>query len=116
MEKVLEKLSNKDFAFRCIDLLDEHNVLEKSINVLTNKDLCSRYFRCSGFPVLSEVSYYGEPTRNDCYQGSRQRYYMEKIVCGKRAFVLTNHWYGPNKSMPDNRTPFQRWVLNQIGK
>lgn len=42
------------------------------------------------------------------------RYYKDKIIVGSRAFVVSNHWYGPNKSMKDNRTPFMEWVLDKM--
>lgn len=113
----LEELNNKRFAFKCIELLQENDALDnETINILTDKDLCREKFCCSGFPILSEVSFDGELTDEDCTQNGRQRFYKSKIIIGNRAFVLSNHWYGPSQSMPDNRTPFQAWVMEKIGQ
>lgn len=106
----LEKLSNKKFAFSCIKLLNE-----KEIEILTSEDECKRLFNCSKFPILFEVKLGNTLENDDCYdEQGRQRYYKEKIFIGDRAFVISNHWYGPNKSMPDNRTPFIQWITNKM--
>jgi hypothetical protein len=64
---------------------------------------------------LSEVAVDGELENADCYDNTgRQRFYKDKIYVVGRAFVVSNHWYGPGKSMPDNRTPFMQWVLEKI--
>jgi hypothetical protein len=87
---------------------------EKNINLLANKDYCSANFFCR-FAILSEVPTLGEIS-NDCYNDNsgRRRYYPERYEIGERSFIVTNHWYGAQKSNPDNRTPFMQWVINLL--
>ena len=110
-----ERLDNKKFAYTCFTLLNEKSCLnEAEIRILTSEKECKRLFRCSKFPVLSEVSLQGSLEDTDCYdERGRQRFYKEKIYADGRAFVVSNHWYGASKSMEDNRTPFLQWVLEK---
>lgn len=113
----LVRLTNKEFAYSCIELLNAKSHLKKEeLKILTNEDDCKMLFNCSKFSILSEVKLEGELGYSDCYdENAKQRYYKEKIYADDRAFIVSNHWYGPNKSMPDNRTPFLLWVLEKIG-
>jgi hypothetical protein len=110
-----ERLDNKKFAYSCLNLLNEKGSLtEAEIQILASEEVCKRLFCCSKFPVLSEVSLHGQLEVADCYdERGRQRFYKEKIYADGRAFVVSNHWYGPGKSMPDNRSPFLQWVLEK---
>jgi hypothetical protein len=111
-----ERLDNKKFAYSCLNAMKNKGCLnDAEIQILTNEELCKRFFSCSKFPILSEVSLNGLLEESDCYdEHGRQRYYKDKVYIMNRAFVVSNHWYGPNKSMPDNRTPFLNWVLDKI--
>lgn len=110
-----ERLDNKKFAYSCLNLLKDKGCLtEEMIQILTDEEECKRLFCFSKFPILSEVSLQGPLENADCYdERGRQRFYKEKIYAAGRAFVVSNHWYGPGKSMPDNRTPFLQWVLEK---
>jgi hypothetical protein len=110
-----ERLDNKRFAYSCLAILNEKSCLnEVEIRILTSEDECKRLFCCSKFPILSEVPLHGALEDADCYDDhGRQRFYKDKIFADGRAFVVSNHWYGPGKSMPDNRTPFLQWVLEK---
>ena len=115
----LEKLPNKKFSYECMKLLASNQVLSETvISILTSGEQCANLFSCSsGFPILLEVSpQASEAELNDvCYDSSkRQRYYKDIFQHDGRAYVITNHWYGPNKSMPDNRTPFMEWIFARI--
>lgn len=119
MEKSLENMPNKQFAYSCLNLLKDNGKLDdSSINILTDADACQRLFQCSGkLTILNEVplNCTDEELTLHCYDNTgRQRYYKEQIVISRRSFVVTNHWYGPDKSMPDNRTPFLMWVKSKI--
>ena len=108
----LKLLSNKKFACQCIQLLKEHGKLdEKNLTILTNADICQRMFLCSSsFPVLQKVPIGSsdEELKPCCYDGTgRQRYYKDIIVSQNKGYVITNHWYEPHKSIPDNRSPFE---------
>jgi len=113
MIELLSKMSNKLFVFTCLKMLNKTGKLtEKNINLLSNKDYCRENFLCK-FAILSEVPALGEIS-SDYYNDNsgRRRYYPEKYVIGEKYFIVTNHWYGPLKSNPDNRTPFMQWVIN----
>ena len=115
----LKSLSNKEFAYYCIQLLKEGGKLdERNLNILTNSDECHRLFSCSSnFSVLQEVPVgcSEDELIPCCYDSTgRQRYYKDIISSRGKGYVITNHWYGPNQSMPDNRSPFEEWVKKQI--
>lgn len=103
-----ESLNNKKFAYSCLALLKEKSCLNGTeILILTSEDACKRLFNCSKYSILSEVPRDSRLVDADCYdEHGRQRFYKDKIFADDRAFVVSNHWYGPKKSMPDNRTPF----------
>lgn len=111
----LEKLPNKQFAYSCIQLLKNKNVIKGVVlNNLIDGEQCHNLFSCSsGFPILLEVkgNLTKEELNNHCHDSNgRQRYYKEVVEINNKYYVITNHWYGPNKSMQDNRTPFLLWV------
>ena len=110
-----EAMDNKSFAYSILrKLLDVGRLDTTILTMLCDPDECKRLFCFSGkFAVLKEVSpmYTNEELDKVCYDGTkRQRYYKEVITVDGRAYVVCNHWYGPNKSMQDNRTPFQQWA------
>ncbi|ARK20940.1 hypothetical protein [Sporosarcina ureae] len=110
--------SNKQYAYALFQKLIEKKCLsDGDINLLIDAERCKLSFCCSNVPILSEVSVEGPLQKKDCYDNyGRQRFYKEKVIINSRAFVITNHWYGPGKSMPDNRTPFEHWALAKINK
>lgn len=118
IKEELEKMPNKKFAYGCILLLSNEGKLnERALRLLTDAEECKRIFMCTKFPVLQEVPRDCTETklREYCFDGvGRQRYYVEKITVAGKTYVVTNHWYGPNKSNPDNRTPFLQWVMKEL--
>lgn len=115
----LESLPNKEFAYECIQLLKENGKLdEKNMSILTNVDTCKNMFMFSGnFQILQEVpvGICDEELKSyRCDRTGRNRYYKDLIMLENRCYIISNHWYGPNKSMPDNRSPFLKWVNEQI--
>ena len=111
----LSTMSNKKFIFTCLNMLKEAGKLtEKNINLLSDKDYCSTNFLCP-FAILSEVPVLDEISKDYYNDNSgRRRYYPERYEIGQKAFIVTNHWYGPQKSNPDDRTPFMKWVINLL--
>jgi hypothetical protein len=119
MEKNFESMPNKQFAYSCLQLIASNNKLDASVmNILTNEDECRERFQCSGkLAVLKEVPLKccDEELTTYCYdRNGRQRYYKEQIFVIGKAYVVTNHWYGPDKTMPENRTPFLMWIKSKI--
>lgn len=109
-----EQMKNREFVFACLHRLQAAGALTETVlALLTDPETCRREFcMSSGFAVLQEVpSHCGaEQLTALCHVGTKRRYYQEVFRHGERAFVAVNHWYGPGRSMPDNRTPFLRWV------
>lgn len=112
----IENFDNKQFAFHCLNLLkNSGNLNSKTLNILTNAELCKKYFSASSnFAVLKKVqlNISKDELKECCSVNGRLRYYQNLFIINSEAYVVTNHWYGPGKSMPDNRTPFLRWVEN----
>lgn len=111
----IEKLNNKDFAFYCIELLIKNDELDKeSIRILKDENECKKLFSSAKFAILHEISKSSEDNEQECYdEYGRQRFYKENINFGDRKFLISNHWYGPGKCLPDNRSPFQKWVMKK---
>jgi len=106
-------LPNKQFAFYYLNRLNDQNLItDEMLSSLSCRDFCRQKFNCSSFPILMEVPMdcSEEELKKLCHIGFKRRYYQERIRIRNRSFVVTNHWYGPNKSMPDNRTPFEQWA------
>ncbi len=114
----VEKMKNKEFAFYCINKLRKAGTMTDDVlRILTDAKICKDWFSCSsGFAILKEISkdYTEEDVKKACCIGTKYRYYKEVITVGERSFVVTNHWYGPNKSMKDNRTPFYLWISSKV--
>lgn len=112
--KELQEMSNKEFAFTCLNQLKNTNKLtSETLSILTDPDQCHDLFNCSShLAILMEVPEgISEAALKDlCYFGNKRRYYQNRLIIGKRTFVVTNHWYGPNRANPDNRTPFMNWI------
>lgn len=112
--KNFEDMSNKDFAFACLEKLKSQGKLTSAtLALLTDPDQCHDRFHCSsGFAVLMEVpaNCSDEELKKLCHFGAKRRYYQDRFTADGRTFVVVNHWYGPNRTMPDNRTPFMDWV------
>lgn len=113
MEKNIEQMNNKQFIYTCLESLRKCGGLnEDLIRILTDPEECRALFQCS-FSVIQEVPLNCTEINLTpyCYDDcGRQRYYKNIItICGK-SYVPMNHWYGPGKSNPDNRTPFLSWV------
>ena len=110
----LHNMKNKEFAFACLHRLQETGALtEAALAHLTDPEACRREFcMSSGFAVLLEVPAHcgSEQLTALCHAGAKRRYYQDLFRHGERTFVVVNHWYGPGRSMPDNRTPFLQWV------
>jgi len=109
----LTEMSNKSFAFTCLNQVKEAGgFTETVLQILTSAASCRDWFRCSGFAVLMEVpaGCSEAELRKMCHFAGRRRYYQDRFETGGRTFVVSNHWYGPGRSMPDNRTPFLEWV------
>ena len=113
--KNFAEMANREFAFACLNALKrEGRLTEAALALLTDTAQCRERFRC-GFAILLEVpGGCGEnELRTLCHISGKRRYYQERFCVNGRTFVITNHWYGPHRSMPDNRTPFMEWVLMQ---
>lgn len=116
--KNFEDMNNKQFVFACLDKLKNAGKLTDGVlAVLTSGDECHNRFHCSGgFAILMEVptGCSEDELRKLCHFGAKRRYYQDRYMIGTRTFVIENHWYGPGKTMPDNRTPFLEWVNSLV--
>ncbi len=118
--ETLEKLPNKEFAFKCLTLLQNNGGLDdKVLATLTDIDECKRLFCFSSnrFSILREIKsgFTTEELQEQRRDTSgKYRYYKDVLVLNNKQYIVTNHWYGPNKSMPDNRTPFLTWIKSKV--
>ena len=110
----LQNMKNKEFVFACLHRLQQAGALTEGVlAVLTDPEACRREFCMSGgFAVLLEVPPHctEEQLKELCHVGAKRRYYQDRFRHGERVFAAVNHWYGPGRSMPDNRTPFLQWA------
>ena len=116
MRDILLKLKNKDFAFRCIKLLQQSN-RKHDIEMLTDADFCKRKFDMN-YAILNEVAAFGSVDRNVYLDtAGNRRYYPEIIELFGHRYILCNDWYYNCKSnVRDTRTDFVNWVLAEQTK
>ena len=115
----IEAKKNEAFAITCIEALFESGKMcDRLLNILLDKDLCEANIGGTyRKPILKEVNadigY--DDLKIECKDGTdRSRYYDTVLRWSGRAFVVTNYWYGPTTKMPDNRTPFLKWIQANI--
>ncbi|MDO4880852.1 MAG: hypothetical protein Q3983_06190 [Capnocytophaga sp.] len=111
----INKLSNKDFAFRCLDLMEEYGVLEDNLSTLTNAQECKETLG-HYFPILLENN--KENTANN--KDLKDRYYAKPFFeyNGKQYYV-TNDWYEKTEakaSNRDNRPIFIGWIYSLLNE
>lgn len=109
------KLSNREFIFICIRLLNEQKKLgDEDLNILIDTKSCAEKFN-SSFPILLEIPYRDNRQNQSPYYGSGiQKYYTEQIKINGRIFLITNQWYNTNKENSENRSPFLSWILAKL--
>ena len=111
MREILLKMKNKDFIYRCLELLIKAK-REDDLIKLTDPYFCKNKFDMN-YAILQEVSLYGEiPERNFRDNCLNRRYYPQPIVAFGKRFIVCNDWYYKTKSNTrDTRTNFVDWVL-----
>ena len=108
------KLSNKDFAFRLLEIMKDYELIEKNLTTLTDVQACKNLGHT--FPILLEAD--GENSSKD--NSGRDRYYPNDLFeyNGKKYYV-TNDWYEKTKEKSnnrDNRTKFLEWIRSLLNK
>jgi len=115
----VESKKNEAFAITCIEaMFASEKMCDRLLNILLDKELCEaniggKYRK----PILKEVKagIGHSDLKVECMDGTdRPRYYDSVVKWSGRSFVVTNYWYGPATKMPDNRTPFLKWVQANI--
>jgi len=101
-------LSNKDFIFACLKIMEEQGLLnEENLAILTSKELC--HSKC-GFPIyaiLMEVNLSLSYTQQ-CYISGINRYYPNQFELGEKQYYVCNNWY------PEYRSKFVEWLASLI--
>ena len=104
------KMTNKKFAFNCMEILLDKGISVEAIMCLTDHEFCKENFNCKK-PILKQVdSLYDIPQEVMNDGSSQPRFYKEAFDYNGTYFLITNYWYGSNTNQPDNRTPFYNWV------
>ncbi|MBO7148288.1 MAG: hypothetical protein J6V93_00360 [Clostridia bacterium] len=104
------RLKNKDFAFKCLYILEEKNK-KQDVEKLTNPIFCKNYFDMN-FAILQEIT--SPLADNKIFKDNSgyRRYYPDIITLFDRQYIVCNDWYYNNKSTTrDTRTSFLKWVL-----
>lgn len=104
------RLKNKDFAFKCLSILNEKGKKEE-VGKLTDAFFCKNKFDMN-YAILQEVSF--ETNSNEVFTDhcGYRRYYPDVITLFGKKYVVCNDWYYNNKTNTrDTRTAFIRWVL-----
>lgn len=115
----LSLMQNKQFVFTCLKLLEQAAKLDdNTIAILTDPERCKElFYGVRAVPILKMIPEFAteEELKILCYDGSNKpRFYSQTFDIGNKTYIVTNYWYGPDTNMPDNRTPFMEWVLNQV--
>lgn len=109
-EKLLE-MKNKDFVYRCIDILITKS-RKDDIEMLTKPTYCKQRFDMN-YAILQEVPLYGTIPeiyfKDHCLN---RRYYPQPIMAFGKRYIVCNDWYYKTKgNTRDTRTNFVDWVL-----
>lgn len=115
----VESKKNEAFAITCIEALFESEKMnERLLQILLDKEMCENViggkYRKS---ILKEIegNIGHDELKEQCMDGTdRPRYYNTVLRWSGRDFIVTNYWYGPKTKMPDNRTPFLKWIQAHI--
>jgi len=115
LEKLLN-LKNKDFIEKAIERLQKLSLTDDDLLILSNisrlNDTIAKNYSYT-YPILKEVSQYGEVIKDFTHVKGNRRYFSEKFYINGKYFILCNDWYYPSenkKNVKDTRTPFLEWV------
>ncbi len=115
--RYLFELSNKEFAFECVKILNKYELLsEKNLEIMTNKQLSSQYFK-NTFPILIDILIEeGNDGFEEQFRDAKgySRYYAERVVINGNRYAITNNWYFGGEKDVDTRTPFVNWLVKEI--
>jgi hypothetical protein len=111
----INKLTNKDFAFSLLKIMEDYGLLEDNLATLTNAQECKENLG-HNFPILLEAN--GKNNSKD--NSGKDRYYLNDLFeyNGKKYYV-TNDWYEKTKeksSNRDNRPLFLSWVNSLLNE
>jgi hypothetical protein len=111
--KDINKLNNKAFVFKLLQIMEDYGLLEDNLATLTDIQECKENLG-HNFPILLEAN--GENSSKD--NNGRDRYYPNDLFeyNGKKYYV-TNDWYEKTKeksSNRDNRPLFLSWISSLL--
>ena len=111
MREQLLDLKNKDFVYKCLDILISQR-RKDDIFMLTNPSFCKTRFDMN-YSILHEVPLYGEiPERDFKDHCLNRRYYPQPIIAFGKRYIVCNDWYYKTKcNTRDTRSNFVDWVL-----
>ncbi len=111
MKEALLSLKNKDFIYRCLQILiNSHR--QKDFEKLTDPDFCKNLFDMN-YAILQEVALYDDlPQTSFCDHCGNRRYYPQPVEGFGKRYIVCNDWYYKGKtSVRDTRTDFVNWVF-----
>lgn len=109
----LYDLSNKNFAFECLRLMEVYGLITyENLEFLTDKAKCSNEF-LSSFPILKQLENNND-INEQCFDSTgNQRYYFEIKEYLGDSYVITNDWYY-NTNSKNTKAPFVNWIIEKI--
>lgn len=109
----INKLGNKEFIFQLLEYLKENELLEESLDILTDEQQCRSLFQ-QYYPILLEKNG-ANKTKDD---KDRSRYYSnEYFEFQEKKYFVVSEWYGKNErrtNKRNNRELFITWVENLL--
>ena len=112
----LLSLTNKKFAFACMDVLKGSSTLETDIKHLLDSNFCRQSLKHS-FAILKDATGKTPDEIRVLVRDSHgnRRYYESVLMLNGGTYVISNDWYGLGNGGKDNRTPFAQWVRDRAG-
>lgn len=112
----LLSLTNKKFAFACMDVLKESSTLGTDIKHLLDSNYCRQSLKHS-FAILKDATGKTPDEIRVLVRDSHgnRRYYESVLMLNGGTYVISNDWYGLGNGGRDNRTPFAQWVRERAG-
>lgn len=111
----LIELANKDFIFRCLDIMKKHKLFnEYSLGILTDKEQCANIFK---YDFLKGILYKVDVEQDEAAQKKdslgNARYYQEKYIIDDIEYLVSSEW---ETDRVEPKTLFAEWIKNLMNK
>lgn len=109
------KLENKKFAFTCVDLMKEHNLLTvDNLNLLSDKDKCVTMFRHNNYHgIFFKLDSDVDEGEQKIDSTGMVCYYADNYDIEGEKYAVSSEWEKVSGT-DDSRILFVNWIIKQL--